>query len=386
MLEKSRAQIELALPRHMSPDRMIRIAMTSIQKTPKLLECDPRTVIGAVIQSAQLGLECDGVSGQAYLVPYKNRKKSEKAGRDVYDCQLIPGYKGYLKLARNSGSLTDVQADVVKVGDQFDYRRGTDPYLNHRPADKGRGAVTHAYVVFGIRDGKPQFDVMTVDEIERIRKRSKNSGPDTPWGTDFDEMAKKTVLRRGSKLVPQSIEKDGEADRLAIAAGLEERAIAGRSQGLAVLADPGHIEDDEDDAPQEAEEKGDGMPRRASATAQDVETVAAVVAAVQDVTAQGPAVTDAEILAAEAKAAEEKPGPVVAKPAAPVRKGPTPDDPLISDSDRRGLLKQALFAKIDAKEVADRIKKMWGLSSTEELTVSEALELAEWMRRPAAER
>src|SRR5262245_29341353 len=101
LLEKSRAQIALALPRHMSADRMLRVAMTSVQRNPLLLDCTPVSLVGAIIQSSQLGLEPDGELGEAYLIPYRNNKKGGQ--REV---QFQTGYKGLLKLARNSGAIS----------------------------------------------------------------------------------------------------------------------------------------------------------------------------------------------------------------------------------------------------------------------------------------
>lgn len=193
-LEAMKPQLALALPKHMTADRMMRIVMTTVQRTPEILECSQVSVFGAIVQAAQLGLEPDGILGQAYLIPFKRV------------CQLIPGYKGLVKLARNSGELSTIYARVVHEKDAFKYAYGLSDVLEHVPELSGDpGDITHAYAVARLKDGSVQFDVMSATEIEAIRRRSK-AGNSGPWVTDWAEMAKKTVLRRLCKMLPASIE------------------------------------------------------------------------------------------------------------------------------------------------------------------------------------
>ena len=230
MLERSRGQMAAALPRHMSADRMLRITMTSIQRTPQLLDCEPRSLIGAVIQAAQLGLEPDGVLGQAYLVPFGNQ------------VQFIPGYKGLVALARRSGQISTIEARVVHEKDAFKYSFGLKPVLEHVPTTEPEpGDVVAAYAVAHLKDGAYQFEVMLKREVDAIRGRSR-AGKSGPWVTDYEEMAKKTVLRRLCKLLPASVE-------LATAVALDERAEVGLPQDLGVLADTGDITVPEKPAP-----------------------------------------------------------------------------------------------------------------------------------------
>lgn len=224
LLEKSKAQIALALPRHMSAERMMRIALTSIQRNPALLECDPISLIGAVIQSSQLGLEPDGVLGQAYLIPYRN---SRKGTREV---QFQPGYLGLLALARRSGDIDSVDTRVVYERDRFKYAFGLTPVLEHVPStEEDRGAATYVYAIVRLKDGGAQFDVMSVGEIEAHRKRYSRASADGPWVTAFEAMAKKTVLKRVLKLAPASVE-------LQRAIALDEHAEAGLPQDLDAVA------------------------------------------------------------------------------------------------------------------------------------------------------
>jgi recombination protein RecT len=243
LLEKLKPQIALALPKHIKAERLARIVLTSVQKTPDLLLCTQESLLGCIIQAAQLGLEPDGMLGHAYLIPYSDRKKGGKV------CQLIVGYKGMLKLARQSGEIASISAHVVYAKDEFDYSFGLNETLTHRPArpplvtieKEGQlpwegpdpewyaGGIVAAYAVAILKDGTKQFDVMGRHDIDAIRDRSKASG-DGPWVTDYPEMAKKTVLRRLCKMLPASIE-------LQTAVALDERVDAGVGQELEHVID-----------------------------------------------------------------------------------------------------------------------------------------------------
>lgn len=225
LLARSRAQLELALPRALSVDRFIRVALTSVQRTPKLLECDPTSLLAAMFEAAQLGLEPDNVLGYAYLVPFWDGRSR------VLRAQFILGYRGLLALARRSGQLSTVEARIVYARDRFEYAFGLHPRLVHVPASKDRGEPTHVYAIVRLKDGAHQWEVMTVEEIEEHRKRyARATGDDTPWATAWEEMAKKTVLRRLLKLAPLSV----EAQR---AISLDEHAEAGVAQELSVPVD-----------------------------------------------------------------------------------------------------------------------------------------------------
>jgi recombination protein RecT len=255
LMDKSRKQFEMALPKHMGVDRLLRIAMTSIQRTPELLDCDPKTLIGAIMQSAQLGLEPDGVLGHAYLVPFNNRKKGRR------EVQLIPGYKGLIDLARRSGAVLSIQAHVINEKDTFEFEYGLAPKLRHVPTrEADPGQMVGVYAVAHLRDADPQYEVMWKRQIDAIRARSR-SGDSGPWVTDYDEMARKTVLRRLSKFLPMSVE-------LATAVALDERAEAGIPQEIE-FTDLG--EADEKPAVEGAQPKGalGGLTEKLAAEAKD---------------------------------------------------------------------------------------------------------------------
>lgn len=198
-LEKQKAQLAAALPKHVSPDRMIRLACTEFAKNPLLQKCTPVSVFGAIIQASQLGLEI-GVLGQAYLVPYRNSKNN------TYEAQFIPGYKGLIGLARRSGEVTSIETNIVYANDRFDLKLGLETSVEHIPnLDSERGAPRLVYGVAKFRDGGHHFEWMTMGEVNKIRARSKASN-NGPWVTDYEQMVRKTLIRRMSNYLPMSIE------------------------------------------------------------------------------------------------------------------------------------------------------------------------------------
>lgn len=218
-------QLQMALPKHLTIDRLLRVAMTSIQRNPKLLECTQESLLACIMTCAQLGLEPDQFLGQAYLVPFKNNAKG-----GITECQLIPGYRGYITLARRSGELAGApMVQVVYENDEFALEFGLEPKLFHKPLMHGeRGEAVGAYVVFPYKDGTKSFDFMPAGDIMAIARRSKtydkkNDSWSGPWDTDRDEMMKKTVIKRHAKLAPLSVE-------FQKAVALEDRAYLGESQ------------------------------------------------------------------------------------------------------------------------------------------------------------
>ena len=216
LLQKSKSQIAMALPKHLNADRIIRVAMTSIQRTPQLLECDPISLVAAVIQSSQLGLEPDGILGHAYLVPFRNTKKNRM------EVQFIPGYKGLIDLARRSGQVNRISAHVVYENEPFTMEYGTKEILEHKPLPPStRGDRKGVYAIAVLNDGSAHFEWLWNEEIEAVKRQSKavNFGP---WKTHEDEMIRKTAIRRLVKYLPLSVE-------LAKAAAVDELADAGVS-------------------------------------------------------------------------------------------------------------------------------------------------------------
>ncbi|WP_079480592.1 recombination protein RecT [Halobacillus salinus] len=202
-LKKMGPEFERALPKHMDADRLGRIAMTTIRQNPKLLECSIPSLMGAVMQAAQLGLE-PGLIGHCYLVPFWNGKLKQT------DVQFIIGYKGMIDLARRSGHIESIYAHAVYENDDFEYELGLHPKLVHKPATGARGELTFVYSVAHFKDGGYQFEVFSKSDVDLIKERSK-AGKYGPWQTDYEEMAKKSVIRRMFKYLPISVEIQNQA-------------------------------------------------------------------------------------------------------------------------------------------------------------------------------
>lgn len=198
-LEKNKFQIASALPKHISPDRMIRLACTEFSRNKLLQKCTPTSIFGAIIQSSQLGLEV-GILGQAYLIPYRNNKENS------YEAQFIPGYKGLISLARRSGEVTSIETHIVYENDKFDLKLGIDSVIEHIPfLDGDRGSPKLVYGVAKFRDGGHHFEWMTIGEVNNVRARSRAAN-NSPWVTDYSQMIRKTLVRRMANYLPMSIE------------------------------------------------------------------------------------------------------------------------------------------------------------------------------------
>lgn len=195
-LVNQREAIISRLPQHMASqgDRIIKTVVTAAMKNPAILKCSKDSIILSVFQSIDLGLEIGNALGEAYLVPYGST------------CQMIPGYRGLVSLARRSGKVRAIEARIVREGDEFDFTLGTAPTLTHKPTFSDPPAEMRAvYAIAFFSDGSTQFEPMVKAEVDAIRKRSR-AGTSGPWVTDYDEMAKKTVVRRLSKYLPLSPE------------------------------------------------------------------------------------------------------------------------------------------------------------------------------------
>lgn len=199
-------EIRRALPKHVDPDRMLRIATTALRTTPDLALCTPASFVGCVMQAAQLGLEPNTPLGHAWLIPRKS-KKLESGQRE---CTMIIGYQGQIELSRRSDKVGPIYAYAVREGDYFDYGLGTEPFIKHKPSDdpeRESKPITHAYAVARGRDTRDesQFEVLTKAQIEARRQRGA-AADDGPWITDYEAMCKKTAARALWKWLPKSAE------------------------------------------------------------------------------------------------------------------------------------------------------------------------------------
>jgi recombination protein RecT len=247
---KFKDQIAAALPKHLTSDRFVRVLLTATIKVPKLAECTQASVFKSIFDCAAMGLEPDG--RRAHLIPYENRR----AG--TVECQLIIDYKGLAELAMRSGAVAYLHADVVREGDVFDYSMGElrshVPHFlrrdDHKPEQSGK--VFAAYALVRMKDGTAKAEVMSRDDIEAIRSRSR-AGGSGPWVTDWNEMAKKTAFRRLSKWLPLSPEirdafdKDGDTpDPLKTAKSVFDEGAGAALNELADAADAAPAISDED--------------------------------------------------------------------------------------------------------------------------------------------
>lgn len=201
--EQLQGEIAKVLPRHMSAERMARVAITAMTRTPDLAKCTQQSFFKCLLDLSSWGLEPDG--RRAHLIPYRNNR----AG--TVECQLILDYKGIVELAFRSGFVKNIHADVVREGDLFEFSLGKvtkhTPWA-FLPQDMRAGAsgeIIAAYCIVEMKGDAVKHEVMTREEIDGIRNRSK-AGKSGPWVTDYPEMAKKTAFRRVSKWLPLSAE------------------------------------------------------------------------------------------------------------------------------------------------------------------------------------
>ncbi len=195
-IKSMEGEIAKALPSVITPERFTRIVLSAISMNPKLKECTPSSFLGAMMTSAQLGLEVNTPLGQAYVLPYRNK--------DTLEAQFQLGYKGLIDLAYRSGEIEVIQAHIVYENDEFECEFGLEPKLTHKPASSDRGDPIKVYAMFKTKNGGFGFDVMSMDDVKNhASKYSKAYGSAfSPWKTNFEEMAKKTVLKRVLKYAP----------------------------------------------------------------------------------------------------------------------------------------------------------------------------------------
>jgi len=203
-LEDMEPRIKEVATRHLSAGQLMKLSARAISRNPDLLQCTPVSVAASLLTAAQLGLDPSGTNQSAHLVPFNVKVD----GGYVKECQLIPGYRGLMDLARRSGEVVAFNCQPVYDGDTLEIHQGSEPRVSHHvdhTAERSEDKLVCVYAVARLRSGSPIIDVMTVPEVERIRARSK-MGSRGAWRSDFVEMARKTVVRRLIKYVPISLE------------------------------------------------------------------------------------------------------------------------------------------------------------------------------------
>lgn len=224
LLASKGGEIAKLLPRHLNAERLLKVAQIAATTTPALAECDVPSLIGAIGQCAQFGLEPNTVLGHAYLVPF-NVKRKRPDGREewVKSVQVVIGYKGLIDLARRSGQIISISAHGVHANDKFEVLLGTEQSISHVPALTGeRGALIAFYAVAKLKDGGTAFEVMTKAEVDAIKKETQSKGNYGPWKDHYEEMGRKTAIRRLAKYLPLSVE-------FQTAAAVDAAADAGKS-------------------------------------------------------------------------------------------------------------------------------------------------------------
>ena len=196
-------QIANALPQgNLSAKRYISACLTALAVQPKLMQCKPSSVLKSMMESARYGLEPNSPLSEAALIPYGQ------------ECTFLIEYRGMMKLAWNTGLIKSLDYDKVCDGDEFDYSKGSNGLsFHHRPslsASRGEGSIYYAYAE--LKHGGTAFQVMTRDDIVAHAKQFSRgySAKSSPWQTDFDAMAYKTVIRQlCDKKLPKSTTENG---------------------------------------------------------------------------------------------------------------------------------------------------------------------------------
>jgi len=196
-------RMEEMLPKHLTPERMVRIALMAANKNPALYRCSPESFLKAMMDASEVGLEAGGMLQHAALVPYKGQ------------VQFQPMVRGLIELAKRGGEVLDVEPAVVYDGDLFEHERGYNPRLRHvewdyRPKDQRpaeRGDIKAAYALFWLKGlDRPKVEVVPKRDLEKIRNASQAKSPESPWNKWPDEMRKKTAIKRGCKTLRLSPE------------------------------------------------------------------------------------------------------------------------------------------------------------------------------------
>ena len=195
LLEKARPSISALLPKHLSPERLTRLAIIAAQRQPELMECTSTSILNCVVKASELGIETIGPGGM-WLVPFKNKLTGHKEATPIID------YRALMALARRSKEVWNIDVGAVYEKDQFDYQQGTNTSILHkRHFGKDRGEILCFYAYAKLANGEVKAEIMGKDEVDVIRNRSKASAVG-PWVTDYTQMGKKTVIKRLCNYLP----------------------------------------------------------------------------------------------------------------------------------------------------------------------------------------
>jgi len=251
---KTKRGIQSLAGTFLTPERFLRLAVNAISKTPKLLECEPNSVIGALMTAAALGLEPNTVQQQAFLIPYKKSKKLRGQWVDVYECQFQIGYRGFITLAHRSSHIDKIEAEAIHENDTFEHMQGTESFLKYKKALTNRGPLIGAFCYVRLTNGNEMTLVLPLDDIEKIkgksetltsltravdeakddysRAKAQKKLDETPWVLWEDDMSAKSVIKKMAKFLPLT---PGEA--FSSAAQLDADSESGNVIDLSAMAD-----------------------------------------------------------------------------------------------------------------------------------------------------
>jgi recombination protein RecT len=235
LLVQSRTQIVKYLPRHLDADKMIYVALETVRADSFLRQCEPLSIVQAVLEASQLGLMLGNKLGHAYLVPRRDKKAN-----NMLKCQLLIGYRGFIALAHRTGKVSSIFPAIVHQGDQFSLKLGTGRQLSHVPLldVSKRGDWIGAYAVVEFRDGRTDFEWMTRQEIKKVKQCSESAGEAwSPWRRFEDEMIKKSPVRRMAKRLCLSSE-DMTLVEAAVRDEYREMGIEEEQRALPPVTDP----------------------------------------------------------------------------------------------------------------------------------------------------
>jgi recombination protein RecT len=186
-----------ACSKTLTAKQMIQATSIAIHQNRALAKCSKESIYEAVLQAARMGLDCSGLHGHGFLVPY---------GRQ---CKFIPGWRGLASIAKRASGVTDIKASVIRENDKFEWSEGLTPNLEHRPFLAGdRGEIVAVYAVAWLENGKPRFEVVERWKLDELKKDSRSDS----WRNHFEAMAKKTAIRRLCDALPRTLQLDDALD------------------------------------------------------------------------------------------------------------------------------------------------------------------------------
>jgi len=235
-IQQMAPQLEAALPKHIDAGRIARVAMTAVRQNYKLAQCTRDSFLGGLLVASQMGLEINTPLGHAYLIPYGNK------------ATLVVGYKGVMDLAYRTGLCKTISAEAVYEGDEFEYELGINKKLTHKPPKTGeRGDVIGYYGYYLLENGGYDFVYWTHEQVLAHAKKFSKTFHKGPWKENFDQMAKKTVLKAALNYAPMSLE---HRDTWALAAG--DEAVHTYSEEAQQIVGIEHVEAETEPEPIDA--------------------------------------------------------------------------------------------------------------------------------------